>query len=363
LSRISPKTQFTHQAPAVACGVRPKHMRDRILLLTECGSEIGFGHLTRCLSLAHAFREAGREIGLWVLGDELTQEQLPPWSKAIDWTCLANEAVRELRQAYALMVDSPGVSSQLLERIGQINPRLAIVDDWPRRSYDRGIVIDWTIGAEKFAYPLKSANVRYLLGSQYCAIRPEFSSVLQRSFTEAPREVLISFGGSDIRQLTVPVLSVLNEEFPTLQKRVIVGAGVRDKSFIDKACVTNTTFHVACDAVQMCTLMRQADFAICAGGQTLYELASQGLPPVVICVTDNQQDDIQEFAAARFAWFIGRWDSPELVAKMIMGVRTIWPAAERRIRSTIGRQCIDGHGAQRLVAACLEHWNNPVAVR
>ena len=152
-------------------------------------------------------------------------------------------------------------------------------------------------------------------------------------------------------------------EFPTLQKDVIVGPGVRDRSFLDKVYAANTTFHVACDAVQMCTLMRQADFAICAGGQTLYELASQGLPPVVISVTENQQDDVREFGAVGFGCVVGAWNSSKLTSKINVGVRTVWPAAERRRRSTVGRQCIDGRGAQRLVAACIEYWKNQAANR
>jgi UDP-2,4-diacetamido-2,4,6-trideoxy-beta-L-altropyranose hydrolase len=336
-------------------------MRDRILLLTDYGSEIGFGHLTRCLSLAYAFGETGREVGLWVAGDGPAQPQLPAWAKTIDWRCLPDETVGELRQAYAVVVDSLAVTPQFCERIGQINPRFAIVDDWPRRSYDRGIVIDWTIGAEKFAYPHRSANVRYLLGCKYCAIRPEFNTPPPRLFNETPRRVLITFGGSDIRQLTATILSLLDDEFPTLQRDVIVGPGVRDVSFLDKVYAAQTTFHVACNAVQMCTLMRQADFAICAGGQTLYELASQGLPPVVISVTDNQQDDVREFGAVGFACVAGGWNSSKLISKVTVSIRTVWPAAERRRRSIVGRQCIDDLGAERLVAACMEYWKNEAA--
>jgi UDP-2,4-diacetamido-2,4,6-trideoxy-beta-L-altropyranose hydrolase len=337
------------------------HMRDRILLLTDCNPEIGFGHLTRCLSLAYAFGEAGWEVELWTSGDGPGQVRLPTWGKAIDWTCLPNQVGAELKQAYAVVIDSMAAAAPLLERIAQINPRLAIVDDWPRRPHDRGIVIDWTIGAENFAYPHKSPNVRYLLGAQYCALRPEFKAVRPRSFTQPPHAVLLTLGGSDIRHLTVPILFMLNEEFPTLHKHVIVGAGVGDKSFMDEMRNAHTTFHVACDAAQMCTVMAQADFAICAGGQTLYELASQGLPPMVISVADNQQDDIRESDATGFALVICDWTHPDLISKVAMGVRTVWPAAERKRRSAAGRQSIDGCGAQRLAAACLEHWSNQPA--
>jgi UDP-2,4-diacetamido-2,4,6-trideoxy-beta-L-altropyranose hydrolase len=333
-------------------------MSNRILLLTECGSETGFGHLTRCASLAQAFRETGFDAVLWVAADETLRSQLPPGAWAIDWYDLPGPAAAEMQTAYAVIVDSYRVTSPQIEQIAQIKPRFAILDDWVRRAHRHGIVIDWTIGAERFAYPHKHPDVSYLLGRSYCALRPEFNAPPRRVISETPRAVLITFGGSDIRQLTTPVLAMLNSEFPSLHKHVVVGAGVRDKRLIDKMRGPHTTVHVACDAAQMCAAMAQADLAVCAGGQTLYELASQGLPPAVIGVIDNQRDDIREFAAGGFAVEVGDWTMTDLLPSVAAAVQALWPVSERRQRASIGRQFVDGCGAQRLTTSCLEHWSH-----
>ena len=331
-------------------------MRKRILIMTECSSDIGFGHLTRCQSLANAFRNVGWDACLWVAADEATRIHLPAGALSIDWHCLLCDAAAELRRADAVLIDSQIATITQIEHIAEINPKIAILDDWNRRVYKTGIVIDWTIGAESFAYTEKSANVLYLLGSQYCSMREEFEQVPQRYFADLPKEILLTFGGSDIRQLTVPVLSKLNDAFPNLHKNIVVGGGVQDKSFVDEMPYPNTTIHIACAASKMRMLMSQSDLAICAGGQTLYELASQGLPPLVIGVADDQRDDIQGFEKAGFALVIGDWNMPNLFHSLTAAVRTLWPEKERRCRSAIGRRSVDGYGAQRLVAACLEHW-------
>jgi UDP-2,4-diacetamido-2,4,6-trideoxy-beta-L-altropyranose hydrolase len=337
-------------------------MGDRIILLTECGSDIGFGHVARCTALAHAFREAGREVELWIAADDATRSRLPVGSRAIGWYDLPDESARELELAAAVVVDSYVATLSQIERVAQINRSIAVIDDWRRLPYRHGIVIDWTIGAEKFAYPQRFADVRYLVGGRYCTMRPEFGSAAERDFPETPRSVLVTFGGADVRRLTAPVLAMLHSEFPTLRLSVVVGAGVGDRSFMVTQRDGRTTFHEACTAGEMSELMGRADLAICAGGQTLYELASQGLPPVAVRVVDNQTDDLREFEAAGFAYLAGDWDSGDLLVKIADGVRALWSATARQRRSILGRQSVDGRGARRLALACLNHWSEVPAL-
>lgn len=329
-------------------------MNDSILILTECSSTIGFGHMTRCLSLAHEFSKAGKRSEVWVATDQ--PETLPDGVTAVDWYDLLDDVRSKLMETYAIVIDSLIVPFGQLERLSQINSRLAIIDDWNHFSYRQGIVIDWTVGAERFAYPFRSPAVRYLLGSRYCAMRPEFSSVPPRDFNGPPVAVLVTFGGSDIRRLTVPILSMLGKKYPDLHKHVVVGAGVEEKGFIETMRNNRTTFYTACDALQMHSLMARSDFAICAGGQTLYELASQGLPAIVIRVIDNQEHDIREFTADGFSTFVGDWNMPDLLEAVGRSIESLCPTDERKRRSAIGRDLVDGLGASRLVRACLECW-------
>lgn len=337
-------------------------MSHRILLLSECGSEIGFGHLTRCASLAHAFREAGYAVELWLAVEEALLRRIPADVRRLNWYDLSGELAREVERADAVIVDSMVVTAPQLERIAQINSRLAILDDWIRRSHRQGIVIDWTIGAERYAYPHRHPDVCYLLGSRYCSLRPEFSSKPQRSFPEVPRAVLVTFGGSDIRHLTGPVLQLLDADFPSLTRHVVVGGGVRDKSFMREWIGdTRTKFHIDCNAAQLRDLMAATDFAICAGGQTLYELASQELPAVAICVVDNQQDDIRGFSELGFAAAVGDWNKSDMLPSLANAIRLVWSRSERQRRANIGSQSVDGLGVQRLVAACLNEWSRRAA--
>jgi UDP-2,4-diacetamido-2,4,6-trideoxy-beta-L-altropyranose hydrolase len=330
---------------------------DFVLILTECGADIGFGHLTRCLSLADAFRNAGVDAEVWAAADVPLAQGLSKAVRQVDWHGLPEDVMAEAARAYGVLLDSFRIGTVEIERISAINRRIAIIDDFPRRQYSSGVVIDWTIAAEHFAFPSKCAEVSYLLGSGYCALRPEFSRVAEREFSDPPRSVLVTFGGSDTRSLTAPVVAMLQQEFPALEKLVVVGPAFPKRS-LHSLENHNTVFHTAAGGDLMQTLMARADIAVCGGGQTLYELASQGLPPVITGIVEDQKDDIRGFTQAGFGVDAGSWQRPDLLDAQAEAIRELWPASVRERHSAAGQRCVDGHGAERLSTAVLAEWKS-----
>ncbi len=294
---------------------------------------------------------------IWVAADALSSEELPEFVRPVRWYGLDGELEAEAARAHAILLDSYTIDSVDLEHVFRINPRTAVIDDYPRREYSTGVVIDWTVGAESFAFRQKCAQVRYLLGSQYCAVRPEFQCAARRDARHPVRSVLVTFGGADVRALTGPVVARLQREFPALEKLVVVGAALRDASF-QALKDADTSFHVGVDAREMRGLMARADIAVCGGGQTLYEAASQGLSPVIITLVDNQEDDIREFVRAGFGVHVGGWDQPDLLDAVTNGIRQLWLTESRIRHAAAGQKCVDGHGAERLVKALLAEWED-----
>jgi len=330
-------------------------LSDPILILTECGADIGFGHLTRCLSLGEAFRRAGEDVDVWAAADARSVEYLPESVRTVQWYGLPDALTVAAASAYGVLVDSFRIGADEFERIAGINRRIAVIDDFPRRQYSTGVVVDWTIGAEHFAFPSRHADVVYLLGGQYCALRPEFKYTVEREFSDPPRSLLVTFGGADIRALTAPVVAMLQREFPDLEKLVVFGQSAQNMPLCP-AKDRSTSFYAAADGARMRELMARADIAVCGGGQTLYELASQGLPPVISSLADDQNDDIRGFVHAGFGVYEGSWRQPGLLDALAAGISELWPADVRARHSAAGQECVDGSGAERLVSAILAEW-------
>ncbi len=93
----------------------------------------------------------------------------------------------------------------------------------------------------------------------------------------------------------------------------------------------------------------EADLAISAGGQTLYELARVGCPTVAVRMAANQDGQLGVFEEAGFLRIAGHGDHSGIVEAIGEAVRTLMadPPA-RATMSVAGQRLIDGHGALRV---------------
>ena len=75
------------------------------------------------------------------------------------------------------------------------------IDDNMRIEYPKGVVINGGIGAENMGYPLKD-GVTYFLGIGYMPLRREFWDVPAKEIKKSIENIMVTFGGNDIRNLT-----------------------------------------------------------------------------------------------------------------------------------------------------------------
>jgi len=322
-----------------------------LLILTEAGSDIGYGHLTRCRSIAAAFRHRGYKADLIVQAENV---ELRDNEQCECWRELRSGWAEVIGRADIVMFDSLQAKEGLFTAIQHINPRTVVIDDYLHRDYNEGVVVDWTVDAEGNSFHQRSQAVRYLLGSSYCALRPPFWTPPTRAFETEPKRILVTLGGSDIRGLTCPLAGRLMNRFPGVELHAIIGGGVRYTEEHEALCIKGAHVHQNLDALAIRNLMDEADVAISGGGQTLYELACRGLPAVVVNLIDNQTEDIRGFSSRGFAVLACQWDAADLLDRVESGVREVWHRARRETASAIGRLLVDGQGAFRLVTE-IEH--------
>ena len=98
--------------------------------------------------------------------------------------------------------------------------------------------------------------------------------------------------------------------------------------------------------------MLQADLAVSAAGQTLYELAHVGCPVVAVRMAENQEGQMRAFAAAGTLLPGGsvEKDADFSGVRATVGRLLADPAA-RAAMSAAGRRMVDGGGARRVAEA------------
>ncbi len=324
----------------------------KIYILTEGGKDIGFGHIVRCSALYDAFLDRGVEPLFIINGDDSIYDILKGRDFILfNWLKEKQKLLDIIQYADIGIVDSYLAPFLFYERFEKLVKVPVYIDDNKRVDYPRGVVVNGSIYGHKLEY-LKRDNIRYLLGPKYVLLRREFWDVPEKKIRVSPKKIMITFGGDDSRGLTPKVLKVLTDRFPYLFKVVIVGKAFTNIDEIRKYEDKKTTLVFSPKSDKMKEIMLSSDIAVSAGGQTLYELARIGLPPIVLGVAENQRNNIEGWREEGFVQYIGWWDE-EFTDKLILAIEELMSYDIREEKSKIGRNLIDGKGAYRVVDAIL----------
>ena len=323
----------------------------KVCIITEGGKNIGFGHLVRCLALADRLEKAGgsARIKFIIKGDKSISDVISEDKYIIlNWQNEENKLLEKIKGADMAIVDSYLAETDFYKKISYAVRTMVCIDDNNRLHDPAGRVRNGMRYAGELDDPGKK-GLTYLLGGRYAILRKEFWNIPRRDIKPKMESIMITFGGDDKRGLTTVILKFLHEKFPHLKKNVIIGKAFVNRKEIEgmKEDRTNLIFNPDAGAIK--DVMLQSDLAVSAGGQTLQELARTGLPAIGICVADNQERNLKAWHKAGFAEYIGWHDKKDLLHKAKKAILKLSPKSERKKRSCIGADKIDGEGARRII--------------
>lgn len=328
----------------------------KVLIITEGSSKIGFGHVTRCMSLYQAFMEKGATVRFIVNGDSKIESILKNTNyEVFNWLEDPDRLFKLLKEYDLTVIDSYLADESFYQKLSKSVPLAAYIDDNNRINYPEGIMINGSILAEKINYP-QSEGVHYLLGSQYIPLRREFWSVPEKTVKTDVKNIMLTFGGDDLRNLTPDMLKLLISHCPDMNKKIVIGNGFKNISEIEDLKDDNTELIYYPDAQGMLKTMFESDIAISAGGQTLYELAKVGLPSLAIGVAHNQAHNVENWEKVGFMDFAGFWDAEYLNKSVLEKLDLLMDKEIRIKRCKIGRKFVDGKGALRIAKICLNEY-------
>lgn len=327
----------------------------KVIIITEGGAGAGIGHTTRCTSLYQAFEERGIKPYLLVNADESVKMRLQDLRCIFfDWLDEAERLIGLLSDVDVAIIDSYKASLQLYEEVSRVVKVTVYVDDTMRLDYPKGIVVNGSIYAESLSYP-KRRDIVYLIGPQFIPLRREFWHVPDFSVRPDMKGIVVTFGGSDLRNLTPLVLRHLNTHYPSLKKYVVIGTCYSNTHEIESEADGLTELIKSPDARTVLDIMLKSDIAISAGGQTLYELARVGVPTIAVAVADNQHFNISGWLEVGFIEFAGWWHDANLLYQISKAVDLLRDASTRQRKRDIGRSFVDGQGARRVVECVLKY--------
>ena len=300
------------------------------IILTDAGGQYGLGHLSRTLAIAQGLKSKGMDFNFYIRGNYNSNDLTDEFSYIrFDWI---NNPINVIDKI--VILDSYDADKDLCKKIYQNAKKVLFIDDYNRIPYPGGFVLNSVIGAESINYP-KNEKIKYLLGIKYHPLRKEFWDVPKKNINKKIKKILITFGGSDVKNKTPEILKILTNNYPNIEKKIIIGSDFININKIKKYVDEKTTLIYSPDAKKIKEEMFDCDYAISAAGQTLYELARIGVPTYAVQVADNQKNNILN-------WDINNVLLPEDTSYSFPNYSL------RKFVSKMGRKAIDGKGVYRI---------------
>lgn len=261
----------------------------KVAFRVDISNEIGTGHYMRMSVLSEAFTELGCRCVFFKSADE------PVDYSGFDIVVLDTYQISD---AYISSLRTPG-------RI------LVCYDDNALYTYDCDILLNANFHANELSFRFAGESPVLLLGAKYALLRQEFRKVQPITIREKAKRIFICFGGSDLQNFTPFAVRAL-QEIPGVCLTVVLGAYTACDT---EDALMNANVEVIKSPPSLCDVMVRCDIAVTAAGSMVYELASLGLPAIVITQADNQNLIAKYLQRNKMMRWVGSWSdaNPELL--------------------------------------------------
>ncbi|WP_338751611.1 UDP-2,4-diacetamido-2,4,6-trideoxy-beta-L-altropyranose hydrolase [Bacillus sp. FJAT-52991] len=310
-----------------------------ILVRVDSSTQIGSGHVMRCLTLADILQKKGicveficRELQgnlisfisqkgyrVHILKKNNTiQQGNASYLKHALWlevsmeqdakeTC---EIISQSNKEFNLLiVDHYALDINWEKQIKKHVKKIMVIDDLADRNHLCDILLDQNFYKnQESRYDNKVPfNCKKFLGPNYVLLREEFYKLSPSSSRLKVERIILFFGGTDPTNETIKAinafLSLVKSE---VRVDVIVGTTNANKKEIEELCYAQDNIEYHCQVSNIAELMSRADLAVGAGGTAIYERCYVGLPTIVVTIANNQEAIVRDLHDEGHIYYLGK---------------------------------------------------------
>jgi len=277
-------------------------VQELLLIRADANSEIGVGHVMRCLGLAQNWQKREGQV-LFILNESnpaiqqrLAQENIKTLVLNLP-SGSPEDAVQTARliqqyQAKAILVDGYQFKEKWFQIIKKTSAKIALWTDFPQDNFlPVDLILNQNPHAQAAEYKKLSPQARILNGLNYLVLREEFlnNHRARKKREQGVKKILITMGGGDYSNDTLKILNALAcLKLTDLEISVIVGYNNKNKEEIIQEAKHHPSIQVISPQQDFASFTFDYDLAITGAGATLWELAYLGLPSLGLVVAENQ---------------------------------------------------------------------------
>ena len=350
----------------------------RVAIRVDGSTEIGSGHVQRCLALASALRRAGaqvrfvlRDLGasfdeqIAARGYATTLLPRPPADvlaarsvSSADWAKVpalldAEETVSVLSEWRPdwVVVDHYGLSASWHRAVrNRLHCRLAAIDDLGDRALAAEIVIDHNLDPDhraKYAESFETIG-RILGGPRYALLSEAYRDVATYTFHDPIGSIGIFMGGVDRDNHSAMCLAACRQAGFTGPVEIVSTAANPNLDALQQAIADDPKAELTVGLPNLSSFFGRHGLQIGAGGGASWERCRVGAPAIVLKCVENQGVVVSGLRDADAAVGIDDPTPNAIAAAVRMLIAD--PAHRARI-ARHAAELVDGRGAERVALA------------
>ena len=244
-----------------------------VLIHADAGPKVGLGHLSRCIVLAHLFKDEGASV-LFITDYEEAKIILKKNGfNTIDFTSNISGNL--------LIVDSYKWTEEDFKKYHKISKLLLVIDDLA----DRYISCDRYLNHNIFAQDLNLDKINckdVYIGPEYALISQNFKN-LRENMNNDCLDICICFGGSDEGQYSIPVVQALIQTDITCSIKVVSHTDIEFDFSNFKNCTVDKII-----GKELSSVLTKQTTLICGAGQTSLEALCANINFIPTVISSNQ---------------------------------------------------------------------------
>jgi len=342
----------------------------KVFFRADASTNLGHGHIMRCLALAdelrahsaeihficrqepdnlfHVIRESGYHIhplpmGIDVPTDQkLTQYILTNQPTSPDW----------------LIIDHYDLENSYEVSLRKLVKYLMVIDDFANRSHDCDILLNQNYSVNENRYQgLIPAYCIQLLGPKYALLRPQFREARKHlsPSSDIVKRLFVFMGGTDSQNGTHRILKAIYQlRLIDVRTDVVIGAANPHRFIVEPfvSKMPHTSCHI--QVINMAALMAAADIGIGAAGTTTWERCCVGLPSIVIILAENQQKVAENLDKRGIVINLG-WYNRVTESEIKKAIEYLVQHIDARTAMSFkSQELVDGKGTERVLDRLID---------
>lgn len=283
---------------------------ETLLIVTEANEKVASGHLFECIVCYKELVKKKREVHLMINADipYKFRERLP--QEYVEYPSdIQNDIPFLLKyiqknHVSVIIFNLRKIENNFIRSLKRIaDLQIVCIDEFGHRELDADIIINPMV--DQYYWKYENSNTHLFCGSKYLILSPEIVEYhsKEKIINEKVRVITVSMGGVDAPGTTVKLVKWMKEAGIAEQAHInlVLGGAFCYKDELWKEIANDEKFCVYQNISDIYELFWQSDLAVCAGGNTLHELAAIGVPTIVIPSMPHEERNGKTFEEMGFS--------------------------------------------------------------